>query len=263
MCIRDSGIAVTIDYVAATGEITIAPSDGVTPLDDTALAAVIAGVSYQNTDPTPTIGDRTLSFTATDARGSVSAAAVATVTVELNDDTADWSISQSASVIDEGMSTTYTVTLDNALLQSGETATVDLGLADVGTNSSDYVSFDTAVTDAVNTYNAGTDPGALAWDGTTLTFTSDATGAMGDLNIVFTASTDSLVEGSEDFTVSLTSAASTTGETIGIDANADSVTTTIADIVAAADVAEWSIAGPATGDEGSAAQYTLLSLIHI
>ena len=72
-----------------------------------------------------------------------------------------------------------------------------------------------------------------------------------------TASTDSLVEGSEDFTVSLTSAASTTGETIGIDANADSVTTTITDIVAAADVAEWSIAGPATGDEGTTAQYTL------
>jgi len=111
-------------------------------------------------------------------------------------------------VVDEGNSTTYTVTLDSALLQSGETATVNLSLADAGTNSTDYASFNTAVTDAVSVYNAGSDPGVLAWDGTTLTYTSDASGnAMGDLNIILTASTDTLVEGPEDYTISLSSAA--------------------------------------------------------
>ena len=80
---------------------------------------------------------------------------------------------------------------------------------------------------------------------------------MGDLNIVLATSIDSLVEGSEDYTISLASPASTTGETIGIDANANSVTTTINDIVAATDVAQWSINGPATSNEGTTAQYTL------
>jgi len=141
-----NGVPVTINYDAATGEIILVPTDGVTPLDDTALASVIAGVTYQNTSATPTLGDRTLTFVATDTRNTGSAPAVATVTVELDDDTADWSISQSSGSVDEGNSTTYTVTLDNALLQSGETATVELSLADVDTNSTDYANFDASVT---------------------------------------------------------------------------------------------------------------------
>ena len=252
-----NGVPVTISYDVATGEITLVPTDGVTPLDDTALASVIAGINYENTSPTPATGDRILTFVATDARNTSSTPAVATITVELDDDASDWSISQSSGSVDEGNSTTYTVTLDNALLQNGETATVELNLADVDTNSTDYANFNASVVAAVSVYNAGTDPGSVTWDGTTLTFISDATGAMGDLNIVLATSIDSLVEGSEDYTISLASPASTTGETIGIDANANSVTTTINDIVAATDVAQWSINGPATSNEGTTAQYTL------
>jgi len=251
------GVAVTIFYDASNNVITIVPTDGMTPLLDTAMAAVLQGITYENTSPVPTTGDRTFTFKATDVRGNVSANAVATVAVELNDDTADWSLSQSASSVNEGGSTTYTVTLDNALLQSGETATVELSLANVDTNSADYASFNVAVTAAVSSYNIGTNPGALTWNGTTLSFTSDATGAMGDLNIVLAASSDSLVEGPENYTVSLSNAASTTGETIGIDTAAQSVTTTINDIVATADVAQWSISGPSNADEGTTTQYTV------
>ena len=253
------GVPVTIAYNATTGEITIVPTDGTTPLDDAALAAVIAGTTYENTDPTPTTGDRTLTFTLTDDGGNTSAPAESTVTVATDTASADWSISGPTSV-DEGGSSTYTVTLDNALLQSGETATVDLAIGDVSTTSSDYADFDAAVTAAVNAYNSGSDPGTVSWDGTTLTFASDGTGAMGDLDIVLAATDDAIVEGPEDYTVSLANPTSTTGETIGLDA-ANSITTTIDDTQgdggAADGPAEWSITGPTDSDEGSTPQYTV------
>jgi len=53
-----NGVNVTIDYDATTGEITIVPTDGVTPLDDTALTAIVAGVAFENTDPSPTPGGK-------------------------------------------------------------------------------------------------------------------------------------------------------------------------------------------------------------
>ena len=52
-------------------------------------------------------------------------------------------------------------------LQTGETATIDLGVTDVDTTSADYANFVAAVTAAI-----GARPD-LSFDGTTLTYTGD------------------------------------------------------------------------------------------
>ena len=76
-------------------------------------------------------------------------------------------------------------------------------------------------------YNAGSDPGSLSYDPATnkLTFTSDGTGAMGNLVINLTAVDDTLMESDESYTVALATPTSTTGSSIALGAN--SVTTTI------------------------------------
>ena len=74
------GTPVTITYVATTGTFTVTP-DGGTYLPNTALDALLQGVKYENLDQSPTAGDRTLTFTATDTGGLTSAPAVATITV--------------------------------------------------------------------------------------------------------------------------------------------------------------------------------------
>ena len=58
---------------------------------------------------------------------------------------------------------------------------------------------------AVTAYNAGPDPGTLSYDAAAnkLTFTSDGTGAMGNLVISLTAVDDTLMEGDESYTVAL------------------------------------------------------------
>ena len=93
-----------------------------------------------------------------------------------------------------------------------------------------------------------------------LTFTSDGTGAMGDLNISLTATQDDFVEGPEDYTIAISNPTSATGETISIAPDAGSVTTTINDVDTNGDPdgpSEWSISGPTEGDEGTTPQYTV------
>ena len=80
-------------------------------------------------------------------------------------DTATWSISGDATVA-EGSAASYTVSLAGTL-QTGETATIDLGVTDVDTTSADYANFVAAVTAAI-----GARPD-LSFDGTTLTYTGD------------------------------------------------------------------------------------------
>ena len=116
----------------------------------------------------------------------------------------------------------YTVSLGGTL-QSGEDASIVLSLTNNSTdlNGLDLATeaqFDTAVQTAVMTYNAGSDPGSLSYDGATnkLTFTSDGTGAMGNLVIDLTAVNDTLVEGDETYTVALASPTSTTGSAIAL-----------------------------------------------
>ena len=72
--------SVTITFVAATGTFTVTEAGGGV-LSQTALDALVGSVTYVNTDQSPTAGDRTLAFTATDAGGLTSAPAVATISV--------------------------------------------------------------------------------------------------------------------------------------------------------------------------------------
>ena len=134
-------------------------------------------------------------------------------------DTATWSLTGSADV-NEGANASYTVHLDGTL-QAGETATVHLALANVSTTSADYASFTAAITAAIG---ARTD---VVFDFGTGTLTYTGTGSpMTDLTISLGAVNDSLVEGNEQYTVSLSSPGSTTGANV---VGTGSVTTTIHD----------------------------------
>ena len=179
------------------------------------------------------------------------------VTTTINDtigvggapDSATWLITGPAAG-DEGTNAQYVVELDGAF-GAGESVSVELGLTDVDTNSSDYASIIAAAAAA-----AAANP-SVVFDASTQTFTytAPADGAsMVDLVIDLGLNTDAIVEGPEDFELELSSAASTTGAAVTIDPAADSVTTTINDLT---DPLEWSITGPVSADEGASAQYTI------
>ena len=176
--------------------------------------------------------------------GDIATAGTTVVTTTIADnDIATWSISGDSNVA-EGLIAQYTVSLDGTL-QNGETATIDIGIADIDTNSTDYANF----VAAVNASIAGRSD--LAFDGTTLTYTSDGN-PMADLIIDLLATDDSLVESVEDYTVSISTPGSTTGVATQTDSNT-TVTTTIADN----DTANWSIVGDTTVGEGAIAVYTV------
>ena len=82
---------------------------------------------------------------------------------------------------------------------------------------------------------------------------------MTPLDIDLSLVDDALIEGPEDFTIDLTNAVSSTGAAISVNTTADSVTTTINDTQGpggdAEGPAEFSITGPAAGDEGTNASY--------
>ena len=55
--------------MAATGSFTVTNNTGTTtPIPQADLDTLLRGITYQNTSNDPTPGDRTLSFTATDAQ---------------------------------------------------------------------------------------------------------------------------------------------------------------------------------------------------
>ena len=270
--VGDGGAEIQIDLganstqtIAINGTTYTVTSDGTdivvtNPAGEIDIAdaeALLAGTTYANVDPTPTAGDRTFSITVNDGDAD-SNTAVSTISVGQASAEVAWSLT-GGSTVDEGGNVSYSVTLDDPLLQNGETASVNLTLVHGLAGTNDYSDFNTSVTNAVNTYNGGSNPGTLAWNGTTLTFTSDGTGAMSSLAFGLMATNDTLLEGPEDFTISLESPASSTGETVSIDLSAASVTTTIQDTVddggAAETAGQWSIAGAATGDEGTTLQY--------
>ena len=115
-------------------------------------------------------------------------------------------------------------------------------LADVDTTSSDYADFNAAVASAVAAYSG---PGSYSLVGSTLTWTATADGQTADpLTISLGASDDATVEASEDYTISLSSAASSTGASVNLGAST-AVTTTITDN----DVATVSIAAMTDADE--------------
>ncbi len=134
-------------------------------------------------------------------------------------DTATWSITGSTSV-NEGANATYLVHLDGTM-QAGETALIHLDLADISTTSADYTNFIQAVQNAVAlnpnlSFDAGTG---------TLTFTSNGS-PMADLMITLGAVNDTIVEGPEQYNISLSNPGSTTGANV---LGSGSVVTTIND----------------------------------
>ena len=138
-------------------------------------------------------------------------------------------------------------------MQAGETATVDVALNAIDTTASDVTAINAAVISAVSVYNASGQPGSLAWDGTTLIFTSDGTGPMGDLVVQIVATADGFLEGPEDYSIQLSNAGSTTGSCLAIDP-VDTVTTTINPDATSA---QWSIGVDNSSNEGGSVQYTI------
>ena len=82
---------------------------------------------------------------------------------------------------------------------------------------------------------------------------------MTPLPIVLNFVDDALLEGAEDFTLSLSGQSSSSGVAVEIATTAASVTTTINDTQGPGGVVEgpalWSITGPVTTDEGATPQY--------
>ena len=170
---------------------------------------------------------------------------------------AEFSIS-GPSAGDEGSVATYEVALTGAFGE-GESASVDISLNDVDTNSDDYADFLDAVQAAVDDYSG---PGTVTLVGNTLTYTAGADGdVMTPLEIDLSLVDDALIEGLEDFSIDLTNAGSSTGAAVVLDPTSSSLTTTINDTQGpggdAEGPAEFSITGPTTGDEGSVATYEL------
>ena len=164
----------------------------------------------------------------------------------------EWSISGPASVT-EGDPITYTVGLTGNL-QAGESTAVQINVTDIGTSGGDYSNINAAVIAAVAAYNGdSTNPGTLSWDGTFLTFDSDGSGPMNDLEFTFVAIDDLLVEGDEPLSLSLSNPSSSTGLSPTVSPLNNSDTTTIIDN----DFPEWSITGPTIVGEGTTADYTV------
>ena len=186
----------------------------------------------------------------------------ATTTIDDTDgagaDDVTWAISGSL-IVDEGGEAGYLVSLAGGL-GAGEVASVDIGLADFETVSGDYASFDATVTSAVAVYNAGSNPGNIAFDGTTLTFTAAADGdVFGGITINLNAVDDTLLEGPERYQVSLSNSTSPSGIVVGIDSARSDVITTIRDTDGDGGPpepgAQWSITGDTSIDEGNTASY--------
>ena len=179
-------------------------------------------------------------------------------TVGAGADDVTFAITGSLSV-DEGGTASYLVSLAGGL-GAGEVASVDISLADLETTAADYASFDAAVSDAVADYNAGANPGSVAWNGTTLTFTATADGdVFGGITIDLDAVDDTLLEGPERYQITLSNSASSSGINVGIDSVRTSVVTTINDTFGDGGPAEpgarWSIVGDASVVEGDSAIY--------
>ena len=223
------------DFTPLSGTVTILAGNTSATID---VATIDDGLIEGSEDVSVTLtgivsGDPTIAI------GGTSNAAINLV----DNDAASWTIAGDASVA-ESANAAYTVSLSGSF-QSGEDASVNLGLADVDTTSSDYADFSAAVASAVAAYVG---PGTYAWDGTALTWTATADGqTSAGLAISLGATDDATVEADEDFTISLANPTSATGASIGLGAST-AVTTTITDN----DTATVSVAATNDGDESGA-----------
>ena len=170
-----------------------------------------------------------------------------------DNDSGQWNISGPL-FADEGTTAQYTISLSGNY-GAGETATVDINLSDITTSSSDYADVIAAVQAAAGAH------ANVTFDGIdTLTFTAPAGGgSMADFVINLGVTDDAFIEGSENFEIELSNAASTTGVTTSI--GTDTATTTINDTQGPGGAddgpATWSITGTSHVDEGNDSTYTL------
>ena len=220
------------DFTALSGTVTIL------------AGSTSATISVPVADDSLVEGTETLSVTLTgivagDADIAIGGTSAAAINV-FDDDAASWTISGDANVT-EGGAASYDILLSGSF-QNGEDGSVDLALVDVDTNSSDYADFTTAVNAAIAAYSG---PGTYSLVGSTLTWTATADGQSATpLTISLGTTDDVAVEGNEDYTINLSSPASTTGVSVSLGATT-AITTTITDN----DVATVSIAATTDGNE--------------
>ena len=252
--------------VAARPDLTFDPATGLLTATGTGIATTDLIVDLDAIDDAFVEGPERYQVLLSNPSSTTGAAssidpANSSVTTTINDTIGDGGVLESAvwalgvdQTVPEGTPGAYTLTLSGNL-QSGEIVTVDLGISDIDTISTDYADFDSAISAAVSAYSG---PGTLAWDGATLTFTSDGTGAMDPLAITLDTIDDSFAEGTEDFLIALSNANSLTGAATSIDAASDNAITTIDDTVGdGADAVTFAIVGDTTVDEGGTASYTI------
>ncbi|MGB7325827.1 MAG: Calx-beta domain-containing protein [Rubripirellula sp.] len=191
----------------------------------------------------------------TTTNADIQLGAAASVQTQITDnDLATWSIGGSANVA-EGADATYTISLAGSgvgtapfILQAGETASIVVTQTDGPADPTTSADYDNFLTELGVIVGSRAD---LALVGNVLTYTGDGTAAMADIVVNVTATEDSLVEGPENFTVTLSSPNSTTNADIQL--GAASVQTAIADN----DLATWSITGAVSVVEGANAAYQI------
>lgn len=190
-----------VDYTTLSGTVTI-------PANQTS-----ALINVEVLDDFLLEGDETVTVTLDGVAGNpgitIGAQDSDTVTIT-SEDEGVWSISGDATVA-EGSAASYTVSLSGEY-GAGETASIDITLADVDTTSNDYANFVAAVQTAANAN------GAVTFDGVdTLTFAAVSDGdTMADLVISLATIADGLVEADEDYTIALANPAGSSGDvTVG------------------------------------------------
>jgi len=115
---------------------------------------------------------------------------------------------------------------------------------------------------AINLAVAGNPDVAFDAVNGTLIYTSPADGSsMTDIVIDLSFTDDVLIEGPENFSLSLSNPATTTGAAVTVSSTGNSVTTTIVDVNQITGnpdgPAEWSLTGDVSVDEADLASYTL------
>ncbi|NND99662.1 MAG: DUF4347 domain-containing protein, partial [Pirellulaceae bacterium] len=153
--------------------------------------SMMRGIDYQNDSATAPAQNRAFSFYATDDQGNRSNTAVSRL---VRNNVGSWQISGATSV-SEGASASYTVSMPVSVAV-GESASVNLTLLNVSTNSADYANFLDAVDTAIG---ARTD---IVRVNNTLTYTSTG-GAMPPLTINLSTINDTVDEGLESYRVVL------------------------------------------------------------
>ena len=259
----------SLSYDTATDKLTFT-SDGTGAMGNLVIDLTAVNDTLVEGPETYTVALATPTSTTGSAIALDGTNASVTTTI-IDNDTATWSIAGETSVTEDpavNNTASYTVHLAGTL-QAGENASILLSLTNnttdaTGLDLATETQFDTAVQNAVAAYNADATPatpGSLSYDTATdkLTFTSDGTGAMGNLVIDLTAVNDTLVEGPETYTVALATPTSTTGSAIALDGTNASVTTTIIDN----DTATWSIAGETSVTEDPAVNNTASYTVHL